>query len=161
MKKLLLLLYVLTPTIVGYIYDLLLPYPIGGILPYIMPVLMIIFWFWVGGQFARTRMNLFQAVLTGNSVGLISLAVYIWQFLLTADEQRNMLLARFSQMFGAVTDILTVRIAALFIPESDVYGAAQTTNMILAMQIINLIVMIIVFTLGYLWRKRKKRRTKY
>ena len=67
-----------------------------------------------------------------------------------------MAIAVFSQMFSAATPIyLFGGIARLF--ESQPNYAGRATMM--AMQVIAVVVMILVFTFGYIWKKRKAKKS--
>lgn len=144
------MLMIFVPTIIGYIYNMLLRIPIlGMLLFYISPLLMIVFWFKVGGKFGELDKNIFFSVLVGNSLGIVSLLIYFWQFLLLSEERRNLLLAGFSQMFSTGVVMLTAPIAILFEPDKNNIGRTTGT----AMQVLGLVLMILVFTMGYLWKK--------
>ncbi len=143
MKKLYLFFLILVPVTVGYIYNVTFVF-LGNILFYLLPIIMLIFWFWVGGNFKKAKVNILQAVLVGNSLGIISLIIWIWQFLFKSDAERNLLFAGFSQMFSSSISPLTAQVSTLF-----------GTNMYVAIQIIGLIIMIVDFTLGYYLSKKR------
>ena len=76
---------------------------IGPLLFLLLPLLTPAFWAFLGWQYARSGWKALPAVLTANSLGILSLAVYLWQFFGHTVEARNLALAGASQMFSAST----------------------------------------------------------
>lgn len=153
MKKSTLILLTLIPVAVGYVvnWTLLLPV-VGSLLFFLLPLATTVFWFYLGGRYASAGWNVPCSLLTGNAVGILSLAVYIWQCILLPDENVNLLLAAASQMFSAATPTyLFGRFAMLFESQPNYIG--ETTA--LALQVIAVLYMIVVFGCGYAWEKRK------
>lgn len=102
MKKVLLVLAAFVPVLVGVVVNYTLAIPlIGSALFMLLPLLTTAFWVFLGWQYARTEWKALPAVLTANSLGILSLAVYLWQFFGYTDEARNLALAGASQMFSA------------------------------------------------------------
>lgn len=155
MKKSILVLLTLVPVIVGYAINWLLSVPGLSVLPlYLLPLLTTVFWFYLGRQYAKTDWNAVLSVLIGNAVGLVSLLLYIWQFLLETDETRNIVLAVLSQMFmAAVPTYLFGRIPNLFETQPNYAGIATMT----ALEVLSVVFMMIVFVCGYVWQKRRYR----
>lgn len=155
MKKGILLLLTLVPVAVGYLVNLLLAVPgIGGVCFWVLPLATTVFWFFLARGYARTSWNALSSVLLGNAVGILSLLVYLWQFVLETDATRNTGLAVASQLFSAaVPTYLFGRLIILFEPQSGYIGR---TSMI-TMQVIAVVYMIAVFVCGYIWEKRKNR----
>lgn len=154
MKKGILLLLTLVPVAVGYLVNLLLAVPgIGGVCFWMLPLATTVFWFFLARGYARTSWNALSSVLLGNAVGILSLLVYLWQFVLETDATRNMGLAAASQMFSAaVPTYLFGRWISLF----EQPGHIGRTSMI-TLQVIAVVYMIAVFVCGYVWEKVKKR----
>ncbi len=119
-----------------------------------MSIATLIFWFILGRAYVKVWRYL-PGVLIGNAVGFLSLLIYLWQFLLFGDDQRSLFLAGLSQMFSASTsDLMTARIAILFEPSPTAITQVSFT----AMQILGLLVMILIFTAGYIEGAIKERR---
>lgn len=156
MKKRTLVLLTFVPIIVGYIINLTVLLPgIGMLILYVLPLLTTVFWFWLGIQFAHTTWKTIPEILIGNATGIISIPVYLWQFLLETDETRNMALAGFSQMFSAsAPGYLLARIAILFESEPNTFGRAS----FVALNVISVVYMIAVFSAAILWEKIKIRK---
>lgn len=157
MKKSMLVLLTLVPVMVGYIvnWTLLLPV-IGSLLFFLLPLATTAFWFYLGGRYARAGWNAPCALLIGNAVGILSLAVYVWQFILLPEEKINLFLAVASQMFSAaVPTYLFGRLAMRFESQPNYIG--ETTA--LALQVIAVLYMVVVFGCGYAWQKRKAARS--
>lgn len=147
MKKAKLLLMVLSPILIGFLFNnflLFIPLFI-----YVAPFLMIVYWFWVGTKFTDHVNNPIKAIVLANSIGIISLILYYWQFVVVADKGRNIILAGFSQLFTLPLSYISSYIVIRFglIPN----GINQST--ILAVQVVGLILMIIVFFSGYFYKK--------
>jgi len=153
-KKLSLIIFVFIPTIIGYFYNILFipALALASFLLYILPVFMLSLWFWVGGRFAQMNVKAVPSILIGNSIGIVSLIVYLWQFSLVSEGHRNLTLTGLSQAFSASIGIYIARLAILIQPEKNFVGHVTIT----IMQILGLILMIIVFTIGYYFNKKKK-----
>ncbi len=156
MKKSVLLLLSLVPVVVGWLVNILILVPVIGMAGfYLLPLLTTVFWFYLGKQYAK-RWKFVPAVLMAHTVGICSLLIYLWQFLLETDVTRSLTLAAFSQMFSASTPLYLIgRIAVLF--ESQPNYAGRTS--MVAMQVIGLVYMIIVFSIGIYTEKKKIKNT--
>ena len=135
------------------IVNVLIMVPVIGMAGfYLLPLLTTAFWFYLGKQFAR-KWKPVPAVLIAHTVGICSLLVYLWQFLLETDETRSLTLAGFSQMFSASTPLyLFGRIARLVEHRPNYAGRAT----MVAMQVIALVYMTVVFCIGIYWEKKRK-----
>ncbi|MDF2544210.1 MAG: hypothetical protein K0S47_3928 [Herbinix sp.] len=156
-KKIYLPIFSFAPLIFGYLHNWMISYIINipiifFIYWYVFPVLMALFWFWVGGKFAQSNVKIFISVLLGNLVGIISLLVYFWQYFLISDSNRNITLAPLSLMFSSTISIFIARLAYLFQPNKNVI---DSLSMLSTIQIMGLMLMIIIFTIGYYYKKRK------
>ena len=153
MKKHVLVLLTFVPIIVGYILNLTIQLPgIGALLYYVLPLLMTVFWFWLGRQFAHTTWRTIPAIIIGNTTGIVSILIFLWQFVLETEETRNMALAGFSQMFSTSAPyFLFSSVALLFESEPNTIGRA----FMIALQIISVVYMIAVFCVAILWEKNK------
>lgn len=135
MKKSVLILLTLVPVIVGYLVNVLITVPVIGIASfYLLPLLTTAFWFYLGKQFAR-KWKPVPAVLIAHTVGICSLLVYLWQFLLETDETRSLTLAGFSQMFSASTPLYLFGGIARLVERQPNYAGRAT---MVAMQVIAL-----------------------
>lgn len=146
MKKVKLLLMALSPILIGLLFDYLVFIPL---FIYIAPVLVIAYWFWVGTNFTENIRNPIKAIVLANSIGIISFVLYYWQFVIVTDKERNLILAGFSQMFTAPLSYITGKIGVLF--EQTPNEITQVT--FLVMQVAGLILMIIAFFSGYIYKK--------
>ena len=154
MKKSVLILLSFVPVVVGWLVNILIMVPVIGIAGfYLLPLLTTVFWFFLGKWYAR-KWKAVPAVLIAHTVGICSLLIYLWQFLLETDVTRNLPLATFSQMFSASAPLYLIgRIAVLFESQPNYTGRASMVTM----QVIGLIYMVIVFSVGiYLEKKRTK-----
>ena len=159
-KKIYLLIIIFAPLIIGYLHNWVtvrfITIPILFIINiywYGSPILMAYFWFWAGGKFAQSNIKIFYSILFGNIAGIVSLFIYFWQFVYTPPIHRNAFLAATSMYFSSIVSIYLARLARLFEPNKNHIGMV-TLN---AMEIIGLMFMIIIFTLGYCYKKRKLR----
>lgn len=147
MKKAKLPLMVLSPIFIGVLFNNFLVFI--PLFIYIAPFLMLIYWFWVGTKFTEKIKNPIKAIVLANSTGVIALALYYWQFVIVADKERNLLLAVFSQMFTVPLSYLTARIGFIF--EQAPNEITKITPLV--MQVTGLILMIVVFSGGYFYKK--------
>ena len=105
----------------------------------------------MGRQFEKSTFKTIPAILIGNATGIISLLIYLWQFLLVTSENRNAFLAGFSQMYNAsVPGYLFGGIARLFETEPNYVGIRT----FVALHVICEIYMIIVFVIGMMVEKK-------
>lgn len=153
MKKSTLVLLTLVPVAVGLVVNFSLRLPvIGSLLFFLLPLATTVFWFYLGGRYARIGWNVLCSLLIGNATGLLSLVVYVWQRVFLPEENVNLFLVAASQMFSAATPTyLFGRLAMLFESQPNFIGEATA----LALQVIAVLYMIVVFGLGYVWEKRK------
>lgn len=158
MKKSILVLLTLVPVLAGYLINTALLVPVVGMLLfYILPFAVLIFWFWLGSQYSKTNWGAIPSILIGSATGIVSLALYLWQFVFQDSETRNLTLAGLSQMYSIATPMyLTARLAALFETQPNYIGRTTAT----ALQAISLILMSTVFTAGFFWGRNKKLRNK-
>lgn len=127
------------PFIYGYITHeyLLLPHPLFS------QIVFGIFWFWVGMRFAKIEENHIKNILVGNSLWLISLLIYVWQFVLSNDESRNIFFALFGQHY----------------PFSFIWSGATLTILFndvihgTLIVIISYLIMLFVFIAGYITKQ--------
>lgn len=156
MKRIKPFIFIFAPTIIGCIRNLVylkiysIPI-INNIFYYGFPVLMLCFWFWVGGTFAQSKMNALASVLLGNLMGIVSLLLFVWQYYLIPDDQKNLFLASLSQTFSSTIHIFYARIAILFEPVKNVTSIVTVS----AAQIMGLILMMATFTVGYYYKINK------
>ncbi len=155
MKKSVLVLLSLVPVAVGWLVNVLIAVPVIGMVGfYLFPLLTTVFWFFLGRQYAR-KWKAGPAVLIAHGIGVCSLLVYLWQFLLETDATRNLALAVFSQMYSASVPLYLFRgIASLFDSQPNYAGRAS----MLALQLIGLIYMVIVFSVGVLLEKKRMKK---
>ena len=159
MRKGILIILTLIPVIAGYILNLTLMIPeIGTLFYYLIPVVIMGFWFYLGKLYSETTWHIVPALLIGNAVGILSLLLYIWQFLWNSDDTRNLFLAGLSQMFVASgPTFLTAKFAILFEPQKNMIGNATTTGI----QIIGVVLMILIFAAGYIWSVANRRKQEH
>ena len=151
MKTLRVSLLVLSPILIGYIYNILIFMPNSMIITiWLMPIAQLCYWFVIGGIFAQIYENSLRAIITGNIVGIISYVIYIWQFILVEPTNRIIGISMLSQMFSISLVPITSRLGILF--ETNTNEFTQTT--LNAMQPIGLFFMISIFAVGYYMNKR-------
>lgn len=155
MKKSILVLLTFVPFIVGYIINISIRLPmIGMIIFYVLPLLTTVFWFYLGRQYARNTWKTIPALFVGNATGVVSLLIYLWQYLFKTEETRNMTLMSVSQMFSDATPTyLLGRVAILFENEPNYIGS---TSMV-ALNVISFVYMIVVFLFGFILEKKTKK----
>lgn len=154
MKKTVLILLTFVPIIVGYMVNLFLALPvIGPIVYYILPLLASVFWFYLGRLYSGGIWKTIPALLIGNATGIISLLIYLWQYLLKSDGTRNLPLTAVSQMFwDSAPTYLLARFAILFEAQPNHIGSAS----MIALNVLSAIYMMAVFVLGFIWGRKKR-----
>jgi len=156
MKKSILIFLTFVPLIVGYVINITLTIPgIGMVIFYVVPLAVLVFWFYLGSLYSKATWKAIPSVLIGSATGILSLILYLWQFLGQNSETRNMALAGISQLYSAATPIyLFGKFAMLFESQPNYIG--QTT--MVAVQVIAVILMFVIFTAGYFWGRRHWRK---
>ena len=142
--------YLFIPTLLGWLFNLCAVYggAAFGIVYYFMPVVILFGWFWVGKRYARRIANPVLGILAGNSIGILSLLVYLWQEYL-APEKINWL-QQTAQYFSSSLMMLTTRALAPF--SQQVNGVTQISNT--ALQFVGLFLMLLPFIGGYFREKQ-------
>lgn len=154
MKKHILILLTIIPVLMGYLYNYIILVPlIGTLFFYVIPVITLCYWFWLGTKFSMSTWNMLSATLIGNCIGLVCFALYFIEYILLDESEINIFIAAFSQMFVNSIVLLISPWAALV--EANSTSITQST--ITALQWISLILMIIIFMSGYIFGKVKQR----
>ena len=148
MKKLVLILLTLVPILAGALINASIT-PLGMLLYYALPILVLVFWFWLGGQYAGTDWGMLPSVLIGSATGIASLVLYVWQFCLESEGTRNPFLAGLSQMYAGSIPLYVFSFIFRLLKLGDV------GQMFLVHEVLAVILMAVVFLAGY---RRKKQR---
>ncbi len=148
MNKTKLILIATSPILIGYMLNFILRFI--PFLIYMAPFLMLAYWFWAGMNFAKIIKNPVIAISLANSIGIISVLLYYWQFVILQASERSLAIASFSQMFTTPLDYVTALSQLLFEASNEI---TQVTT--LTMQTFEIVLMIIVFSCGYFYMKYK------
>lgn len=116
--------------------------------PLVGHIVFLAFWVWVGMRFAQFNGSSLKNFAWGNSLWLVSFLLYLWQFVLVDDANRNMVIAFISQCYVIPFVVSGTQIYLLF---ND--GGIDLTNI----TIITYIFMLVVFMIGFVWGKVKQR----
>lgn len=154
MKKSVLVLLTFLPFIIGYIINISIRLPVFGVIIFqVLPLLMTIFWFYLGGRYARSTWKTIPALFIGNATGIVSLLIYLWQYLFKTGETMNMALMSISQMFSnAAPAWLLARVAILFETQPNYVGASSKV----ALNVISFVYMMAIFSFGFIWGKKTR-----
>lgn len=89
------ILFLTIPIVYGYLVStMVLPlYPLS------MQVVFIGLWFYIGMRFSKWNVSKWKSFLIGNSLWLISFALFVWQFILLDDASRNIDIAGLAQFY--------------------------------------------------------------
>ena len=156
MKKRTLILLTLIPLLVGWLINATIRFPrLFSVSYYILPFLTLIFWFQLGRQYAKTDWNAAVALLIGNAVGLVSLLLYLWQYFLVSDEHRIVFLAVLSQLFVAAVPMYLFPAGTLTMFEPDPHSIGTVT--VATAQVLGVLLMVVVFALGYAMERFRRR----
>ncbi|MEJ8302778.1 hypothetical protein [Saccharibacillus sacchari] len=134
--------------LIPFLYGALVSFVPMIIYPVAAQIVFGAFWLWVGMRFALLSGNSLKNFAWGNSLWLISFLLFLWQFILTDDANRNMAIAAVSQNY--MLSFLTSGVWIYRLSETDSIDA--TPIMTLAY-----IVMVVVFAIGFVWGKIKKK----
>lgn len=152
-QKLIVLLII--PFVVSYLINLLLSIgmrmdssiilSVVNTVIYFWGFVVIFFWFYVGTQFGKLDISKVKSFILGNSLWMISLILYIWQFILLNDEKRNFFIAGISQNYNLGYVFISSRIISLFTNIID-------GNIVV---IVSYLIMLVVFSLGFIYASKK------
>lgn len=131
--------WIFIPFIYGYLSSIFLI----ALSPLLNQIIFGLLWFWVGMKYANLYANRVKGFLIGNSIWLVSFLLYIWQFVILNDENRNLFLAGLSQHYVLSYLWSGREVYLLFIDTRTFY----TTPII----IISFLIMLLVFSLGFLY----------
>ncbi|ARC86655.1 putative membrane protein [Clostridium argentinense CDC 2741] len=138
---------ILIPLIIGIIINRVnFILQIYSTIPWIFVIAFIIFWFWAGKVFAKANHNRVESFLIGNSLWGISFLLYIWQFILTSDVNKNFIIAGISQNYIILIVPIATKIMMMF---TDIIDGA-------IISIVSYILMIIIFSIGFIFESVKK-----
>ena len=151
-----LILFLLIPYAVGYLFNLSLGIPyLGMFLFYILPLSMVGFWFWIGTRFAHSPWNGAVSILIANSFGLASLLLYLWQIFLVEESNRNIVLSILSQCYTMPLCLTTGTLAAAFEPNTDTTGIVTAV----LMQVFSFLFAAALLIGGYCYETRKQKKS--
>lgn len=135
------LLWVLAPLI----YGILTSISVSLLSPLLIQILFTVLWFWVGMKFSHLSGSKVKNFFEGNSLWLLSLLLYLWQFFLLSDETRNTFMAMFSQYYMTAFLWSGTKLSQLLCGDLD--GKMIT--------IFAYLVMFVVFVIGFLAGRRR------
>ncbi|PWM63251.1 MAG: hypothetical protein DBX91_00880 [Subdoligranulum variabile] len=155
MKKPVLIALTFVPVAVGALVNVTLALPgIGSVLFVVLPLLTTVFWAWLGARYGKSAWKPLPALLIGNAVGIVSLLVYLWQYLLVPAAAQNLALVTAAQLFlDAAPLYLLGHLAVLFEAQPQTVGTAS----MVAMHVLSFVYMAVVFGLGFLWGRKTGR----
>ena len=104
------------------------------------------FWFYVGKRFGDLDVSKVKSIVLGNSLWFISLILYIWQFILLDYTKRNSFIASISQHYN----LGFVRVS------SGIIGFFTNTFDTKIVIIISYLIMLIVFTIGFIYTSKSR-----
>lgn len=136
----------------------LLPAAIGWLSNYTLMVTSIIYWLSTpavificirfGKKCAMTGWKFLSSFFLTQWLNLLSIPLYIWQFLFTSSEARNMYLASLAQM--PATPLLPIAFGFVTPFANNDWARAE----ILSGIVISIVLMAILFTVGFVWGKK-------
>lgn len=103
-------------------------------------VVGVVFWVYVGKQFGNLNISKVKSFTLGNSLWMISLLLYVWQFILLDISKRNFFIAGISQYYSLSFVSVSNMIISLF------NNGADSTMVTIVAYIIMLIIFVIGFT---------------
>lgn len=117
---------------------------------WLINIVFLLYWFWVGKLFGQLRYNKVLVFLLGNVLWALSFGLFIWQFVFVDDTNRNLLIAAFSQLYVVLNVVLSSRIIMLF--NNSIHGTQIVS--------ISYIIMLLVFVSGFLYGSIRLSRTR-
>ena len=141
------ILIILIPLIIGIVINRVnFVLQIYSTAPWIFVIAFIIFWFWTGKVFATANHNRAKSFLIGNSLWGISFILYIWQFILLDDTNKNLIIAGISQNYMILIVPIATKIMMMF---TDIIDGT-------IISIVAYILMFVIFSIGFIYESVKK-----
>ncbi|MBO2945419.1 hypothetical protein JJQ72_15690 [Paenibacillus sp. F411] len=138
---------VLAPLLGGWLFQALMTrIPASGVLIWTIHLGFVVFWFWAGRQFSQMKKSTALSFVMGNSLWLICLLLFLWQFMLAGDESRSLVLALMAQLYVLLIVGFGTQLQLLLTGSID---AAQII-------IMSYILMLLVFTAGFVYERVRK-----
>jgi hypothetical protein len=143
--------YLIYPSLLGWLFNAVAVYFPAAFtfVYYLAPIFLFVGWFWAGKRYACRISNPVIGILIGNSIGILSIAVYLWQEYITTNKINW--LQQAAQYFSASLTPLTVSVVAQFSPTVD--GVTQVSNT--ALQLLGFILVVMAFIGGYFYQRNK------
>lgn len=140
------IIWILVPFIYGYLANVFLFLILQ---PIFSQIIFGIFWFWVGMRYANLNGSKIKNFLIGNSIWLISFVMFIWQFVILNDKNKNLFFAGISQYY----------IISFIASGTGIYELFVNTNVynVDPILIISFINMLLVFGAGFIYETFKGR----
>lgn len=152
MRKVKLSILILSPVLIGFLFNILVKYiPSLG---YPAPLILMAFWFYAGGVFAEENLDEVKSIVGANLLGVLSLALFCSQHMPFGMGRKLAMRFMFSPLISAPFSFFTGRVGFLF--EATSHQVTSVTAMV--MQGAALLVMILIFVGGYYYRKHKIQR---
>ena len=143
--------YLLMPLLLGWLWELAAE--VHVLLAALVTLVTMGVWYLAGWRYSKRIANPAAAILLGNSAGLLSLAVYLWMEYGAAEK--IVWIQAAAQKFAAPLTMISVRLVMRFSPVVD--GVTQVSNT--ALQVVGLVLMAGLFTVGYLSGRQHARLT--
>ena len=156
MKTLKLLLLALVPGVLGCLFSHLVamalsgPGPLFSLIYNLQAPAAIVFCLWLGHRCGRSERSYSSSLLLTQWPSLVSFALYVWQFWFVPAEARGSLLAGLGEYPSILLLLPATRLVWPF-AGSD-WGTPETT----AATAISLVLLAVLFSLGFLWGRRSR-----
>jgi|SRR5690554_1491830 len=149
MGKIKLTALILSPIVIGTLMDTLIEYvpPFG----YFAPLLLMSYWFWAGGVFAKGQLSGVQSTVSANILGLTSLCLFCTKNMVQGNSRRVAMKVLYIPFINSSFSFFTGKVGYLF--EATSYEVTSVTSMV--MQSAGFLVMVIVFISGYSLRRNR------
>ena len=147
MKKFQVLFFILSPVLLGYFYQCFVEQShFDAIWFDTVAVAILVYWLFVGVRFARLIRNSFGAIISGNSLGILSFAGICLQFIFPGNIE-----------FEKFSDLFEYFALPTYLFTNKIDGSASIFSFFITPEIfrnfIGLLGMIFIFSIGYFIKK--------
>ena len=145
-----LFLLAISPIVIGFFYYMMVQVPvIGMVWMYVAPFTVLYYWGWVATVFRSRFKGFLKTMVWMNGLGLITLALYIWQFGLLKEGEQISVLAVLSQLYTVSLGFITTWIGIVLDGSTSIETEIMSIGASIVTELVSILLMIGAAVIGY------------
>lgn len=145
-----LFLLAISPIVIGFFYYMMVQVPvIGMVWMYVAPFTVLYYWGWVATVFRSRFKGFLKTMVWMNGLGLITLALYIWQFGLLKEGEQISVLAVLSQLYTVSLGFITTWIGIVLDGSTSIETEIMSIGASIVTELVSILLMIGAAIIGY------------